>query len=63
MIYKASKGLRWGCSPQTPTRVLSTLDPQLRMLLDELRKRCSRCFFDVIEVKRIYISVAFGHGG
>ena len=29
MVFKFSKEERWGCSPQTPTRVLSTLDPQL----------------------------------
>ena len=26
------KGERWGCSPQTRTRVLRTLDPQLAIL-------------------------------
>ena len=27
-IFNAKVGLRWGYPPQTPTRVLNTLDPQ-----------------------------------
>ena len=27
-LFKPNKGERWGCSPQTLTRVLRTLDPQ-----------------------------------
>ncbi len=33
---------RWGCSPQTRTKGLRPLDPQLRMLLDRESEICSR---------------------
>ena len=37
------QGERWGCSPQTPTRAVTALDLQERMLLDRSDKQGSRC--------------------
>ena len=43
MVFKFNKEERWGCSPQTPTRVLRTLDPQLANSLSWDKQTSSAC--------------------